>query len=82
MSERPRPTRESVATKGRRYLVEGRLIVERVGNGFIVASCRGDQGDVYALGYDPAKRQWRCTCPALRRCSHLVALQLVAERPA
>jgi uncharacterized Zn finger protein len=74
--------RESAAAKGRRYLLEGRLNVERVHDGLIVASCRGDQGDVYALGYDRERREWRCTCPALRRCSHLVALQLVTERPA
>jgi uncharacterized Zn finger protein len=75
-------SRESAATKGRRYLTEGRLNIEHVGDGRIVASCRGDLGDVYRLGYDPAKQEWRCTCPARQRCSHLVALQLVTRRPA
>lgn len=74
--------RESAAAKGRRYLAEGRLTVEHVGDGLVVASCRGDSGDVYALGYDPKRQQWHCTCPALRRCSHLVALQLVTVREA
>lgn len=36
---------------------------------------------VYDLGYDPGPAEWRCTCPAFktfnRRCSHVVALQLV-----
>ena len=75
-------SRESANVKGRRYLVEGRLHVERVRDGLIVASCRGDSGATYALGFDPTRREWRCACPALRRCSHLVALQLVTERPA
>jgi hypothetical protein len=75
-------SRESAATKGRRYLIEGRLNVERVGDQVIVASYRGDLGDVYSLGYDPVRREWGCSCPALRRCSHLVVLQLVARRPA
>lgn len=75
-------SRENVQVKGRRYLTEGRLTVERVGSGLIVASCRGDDGDVYQLGFDPRKGQWRCTCPARGRCCHLVALRLVTRRAA
>jgi uncharacterized Zn finger protein len=82
MSAQALRARESAANKGRRYLVEGRLHVEHVHEGLIVASCRGDSGATYALGYDPERREWRCTCPARQRCSHLVALQLVTERPA
>ena len=76
------PGRESAADKGRRLLVEGRLIVERVERtGLVVASCRGDSGEVYKLGYDPGAHQWRCTCEEMKgRCSHLVALQLVTVR--
>lgn len=76
--------RENKQDKGRRMLTEGRLIVKSVGNGaVIVASCRGDSGEVYDLGYDPRKNEWRCTCEALSGCSHLVALQLVvAKAPA
>jgi uncharacterized Zn finger protein len=74
--------RERADEKGRRYLTSGLLTVERVGDGAIVATCRGDQGDTYRLGFDPGRRQWRCTCPAKTRCSHLVALQLVVRRPA
>jgi uncharacterized Zn finger protein len=66
--------------KGRRYLIEGRLIVERVDGQIVVASCRDDSGATYKLGYDPGGQEWRCTCPALRRCSHLVALQLITVR--
>ena len=75
---------ESVDVKGRRLLGEGRLVVRTVGDanrpGLIVASCRGDSGDIYALGYDPGKNEWRCSCEARGKCSHLVALQLVTVR--
>ncbi len=71
--------------KAERLLTSGRLIVREVGNpgkpGRIVAECRGDTGAVYKLGYDPAKDEWRCTCPELRgKCSHLMALQLVVVK--
>jgi len=72
--------------KAHRLLTEGRLTVERVDE-VIVASCRGfSTGEVYRLGFDPRDGgQWRCTCEANskfhRRCSHLMALQLVVVRP-
>lgn len=75
--------RENKQAKGRRLLTEGRLIVAKVGGDtspLIVATCRGDSGEVYNLGYDPGKNEWRCTCEALSGCSHLVALQLVVAK--
>jgi uncharacterized Zn finger protein len=75
-------SRASADVKGRRYLVEGRLTVERISDGLVVAACRGDSGDIYHLGFDPAQTEWRCTCPARGRCSHLIALQLVVVRAA
>jgi uncharacterized Zn finger protein len=71
--------------KAERLLTSGRLIVTRVGDpsrpGLIVAKCRGDSGQVYTLGYDPKKQEWRCTCAELRGgCSHLMALKLVVVR--
>lgn len=75
---------ESADVKGRRLLSEGRLAVRTVGDGnrpgLIVAECRGDSGEIYHLGFDPTKNEWRCSCPALSRCSHLIALQLVVVR--
>jgi uncharacterized Zn finger protein len=75
---------ETAADKAKRLLVEGRLIVRTVGDperqSLIVAECRGDSGEVYHLGFDPAQTEWRCSCPAHGRCSHLIALQLVAVR--
>ena len=70
--------RESADSKGRRYAVEGRLIVEAVDARHIAASVRGN-GEVYQVGYD--RGSWFCSCPAPRRCSHLVALQLVTVAP-
>ncbi|MBA2742497.1 MAG: hypothetical protein H0U46_10850 [Actinobacteria bacterium] len=78
--ERTVPGRTSVHDKGRRLLTEGRLRVTHVTpvQRLIVAECKGDTGEIYALGFDPVKREWRCTCKELKgRCSHLVALQLV-----
>jgi uncharacterized Zn finger protein len=74
--------RESAVVKGRRYLSEARLTVERVDGDLIVASCRGDSGETYKLGFDPGAQEWRCACPARTRCSHLVALMLVTVRKA
>lgn len=66
--------RENAACKGRRYLLEGRLIVTAVDAMGIEASCRG-AGEVHQLGY--RRGRWWCSCPARGTCSHLTALQLV-----
>ena len=70
--------RENAAVKGRRYVAEGRLIVELVANGEVRARCRGD-GALYNLGFHGGR--WACDCPALGRCSHRVALGLVVAPP-
>lgn len=70
--------RENAAEKALRLLVEGRLRVTFVHGDVIFAQCRGDSGEVYAVGHDPAGApRWRCTCPARSACSHLRALWLV-----
>ena len=66
--------RENIESKGRRYLIEGRLSVRRLEPNRIVAACRGTE-ETHRLGYEHG--DWFCTCPARGRCSHLVALQLV-----
>jgi uncharacterized Zn finger protein len=71
--------RENAATKGRRYLVEGRLTVQAIAPASVAATCRGDSGTVYRLGFDGDNAY--CSCPAVTRCSHLVALMLVTLRP-
>lgn len=70
--------RESAFEKGRRYLVEGRLLVRSAGPHGIQAMCRGDSGEFYRVGYE--RGGWYCGCPALGRCSHLTALMLVTAR--
>lgn len=70
--------RENADSKGRRYVAEGRLVIERIDRTTIAASCRGS-GEIYQLGYRPG--EWWCACPSLGRCSHLVALQLVTVAP-
>jgi uncharacterized Zn finger protein len=71
-------SRESVEVKGRRYLTEGRVVVEAVDPRRIVATVRGS-GAIHTVAYEPGG--WCCTCEALGRCSHLVALQLVTVAP-
>jgi hypothetical protein len=71
--------RESTHEKARRYLGEGRLVVERAGDGIVRARCRGG-GAEYELGF--AAGEWWCSCPARGRCAHLLALQLVTVAPA
>lgn len=71
--------RENAEAKGRRYLLEGRLLVELVDAQAIRARCRGN-GKVYRLGYDAER--WYCDCPAIGACSHLVALRLVTAEAA
>lgn len=73
-------TRENATAKAHRLLAEGRLIVRET-HPYIFATCRGDSGELYRLGWDPSNGRWRCGCPSKGRCSHLIALQLVTVKP-
>jgi hypothetical protein len=69
--------------KARRLLIEGRLTIHKVEVqfGIVYATCKGDSGSVYKLGYDPrGQGEWRCSCPAKTTCAHLNALKLVVVR--
>jgi uncharacterized Zn finger protein len=66
--------RETVQDKAKRYLTEGRVIVDRVADGVVRARVRG-AGAVHHVGYDHAR--WACDCPARGRCAHLLAVGLV-----
>ncbi len=70
--------RENAYEKGRRYVLEARLLVDHVDGHTIRATCRGG-GEIYRLGYD--RGGWWCSCPARTTCSHLTALMLVTVRP-
>jgi hypothetical protein len=45
--------REAAFDKGRRYLIEGRLRIQSVGDRHIVAVCRGDSGEMHTLTAEP-----------------------------
>lgn len=67
--------RENAAGKARRYLTEGRVIVERVTQKIVVATVRGD-GTVHRCVY--LAGAWSCTCPVRSdQCAHLLAVRLV-----
>ena len=67
--------RENAASKGRRYLIEGRVIVTAVSGDVIAARVRGD-GAIHTCGWEPMVG-WRCSCHARTACSHLLAVRLV-----
>ena len=54
-------SREPAAVKARRYLTEGRVILERVTPKIVVASVRGD-GTVHRCAW--LSDGWTCTCLA------------------
>jgi uncharacterized Zn finger protein len=67
-------TAETVTGKAARYLAEGHVTIVRVDGDLVDARVRGDSG-TYMVRHDPAG--WWCSCPALGRCSHVVAVKLV-----
>jgi hypothetical protein len=68
-------TRETVASKARRYLVEQRLTVIRVVGDLADAVVQSGTGE-HHVSHDPA-RGWHCTCRARGHCSHAAALKMV-----
>ncbi len=67
---------ENAHGKGRRLLVEERVNVLEVGPAHFRADLRGDSAKTYRVTFTRANG-WTCTCPAVGRCSHLVACQLI-----
>ena len=73
--------RESVAAKGRRLLVEGRMFVVAAGSQGLKARIRGDSG-MYDLEF--LHGVWRCSCDhkaVSTPCSHIVAGRLIYTEP-
>jgi hypothetical protein len=66
--------RENTTAKAGRYLKEGRVIITAVAPGHVTAIARGDRR-LYRVTYQHP--HWSCTCPARRRCSHLIAVRRV-----
>lgn len=67
--------RENVASKARRLLAEGRVIVTRVDGRKVSALVRGDSEGFHVVEHDAGR--WTCDCSALGACSHRLALQLI-----
>ncbi len=72
-------SRESVATKGERYLLIGRLTVVAASPDSFRALVKGDSGHQYQVIHDAG--YWQCSCPARGRCAHLVAAMRVTALP-
>lgn len=79
MPDPSRPGRENYRTKARRFLIEGRVLLNEVTRaGKVDAVVRGESG-LYQVtcteqGY------WSCPCYAKGRCSHVEAVSLVVTR--
>lgn len=69
--------RENAAAKATRLLAEGRVAVLRAGSDGVLALVRGDSSAFYWVEWDPYRPRWTCTCPALGRCSHAIAVQRI-----
>jgi len=67
--------REGAEVKGRRYLTDGRLVVELAHPGYFRATVRGG-GQIYCVSF--GRGGWHCTCPARGVCAHLAAAHLIA----
>lgn len=67
-------SRENAATKARRLLIEGRVMVRYCGPEGVRAFVRGS-GEVHHVTYDAG--HWSCSCPARGRCSHRQAVESV-----
>ena len=75
----PVGSRENVASKAIRIILERRLRILLVKGDRIYAECRGTDA-MYHLGLD--RGDWWCHCPnTTRNCSHIRALQYVTMRP-
>ena len=67
--------RENASAKARRYLVQGRVVLDHVSKGSVRGHIRGD-GHIWKAVYDEGA--WFCNCPARSdQCAHLQALRLV-----
>lgn len=77
MSGEARRSGEAARHKARRYLLEGRVVVDEAGAGHIRATVRGD-GVLHHVSCDDDG--WHCTCPRTQpgSCSHVLALMLVS----
>jgi hypothetical protein len=69
-------SRETIAAKADRYLLERRVTVLRVGPDAVDAEARG--GDVYRVEWR-RESGWLRSCPARKPCCHIAGLKLVTQ---
>lgn len=69
----------SVEVKARGYLRDGRVRLELVvPTDEVRALVAGTAEHPYLVRWRP-RAGWRCTCPAVRRCAHILAVALVVR---
>ncbi len=66
--------REGMHAKAERLLLAGSVTVLYVNGRIVRAIVIGDHG-AYVVAHDSGS--WSCSCPALRGCSHRLAVQLI-----
>ncbi|MGI8775305.1 MAG: hypothetical protein ACR2KQ_09910 [Actinomycetota bacterium] len=66
--------RENAASKGLRYLIQGRVQIRRAGSDHVEATVRGN-GRAWTVEYRDG--WWRCDCPARSKCAHRHAVEQV-----
>jgi hypothetical protein len=65
--------------EGIKLIVSGRIFLRIVNAYEVVAAVRGDSGELYEAGF--VRSRWRCSCPSVGPCSHLMAVQRVSLTP-
>jgi len=71
--------RENAEAKALRLLTQGRVFIRSVTSIAVVADVRGDEGALYLVVGEA--QGWSCSCPAVGRCSHALAVARVTLRP-
>jgi hypothetical protein len=74
---------ETLQEKAARLLISGALDVHEVTGNRVRATCQGDSGRTWRLGWQP-HGGWGCQCPSnqfRRACAHLEALRRVVADP-
>ena len=69
---------ETIETKGQRLAAAGAVHTEETGERLTIALVQGDTGNVYRVTRSQDGVFEACTCPALARCSHIHATEIVA----
>jgi hypothetical protein len=69
------PRREGMHAKAERLLLAGGVTVVYVNGRIVRAIVKGDSGAFHHVQH--VSGSWSCSCPALRGCSHSIAVQRI-----